>query len=135
MFQLDERLQNDTVELGSIGINKILLANDSQYPWIILVPQIENVSELYHLNAEQQQETLQTISFIGQKMEEHFKADKMNIANIGNIVKQLHIHIVARFEKDLAWPAPIWGKAPMKRYEKSELEELCSTLQSVLNLK
>ncbi|HAG53339.1 MAG TPA: HIT family protein [Alphaproteobacteria bacterium] len=134
MFKLDDRLANDTLELGKIGICKVLLSKDSNYPWIILVPELENTTEIHQLSTKQQIEVMQTITTIASKMETEFKADKINIGALGNVVKQLHIHIVARHETDIAWPGPIWGQHPAKAYTQEELTALAEKLTKLLEL-
>jgi len=134
MFTLDSRLANDTLELGKIGICKVLLSKDSNYPWIILVPEIENSTEIHQLSAEQQTQIMQTITSIASKVEAEFKADKINIGALGNVVKQLHIHIVARYETDIAWPGPIWGQHPAKPYTSEELASLAEKMKKLLAL-
>lgn len=135
MFKLDDRLANDTVELGKIGFTKVLLCKDSNYPWIILVPEIENATEIHQLTTTQQTELMQTITFIAEKMETNFDADKINVGALGNVVKQLHIHIVVRYEQDIAWPGPIWGKHPMVQYEEQDLALMAQGLKLLLEIK
>lgn len=134
MFKLDDRLANDTIELGNLGFTKILMCKDSNYPWVILVPEIANATEIHQLTPQQQTELMQTITFIAQNMETEFKADKINIAALGNVVKQLHIHVVARYEQDLAWPGPIWGKHPMQQYNEIAMEEMALKFKKLFNL-
>ena len=134
MFKLDERIESSTVELGKMGISRVLLSKDANYPWVLLIPEIEGATEVHELSEEQQQDVTKSMTFVSTKMKEHFKADKMNVANIGNIVSQLHIHVVARFEGDLAWPDPIWGHSPATAYEPQKFEDLCKNLKEVLEL-
>ncbi len=105
MFRMDERLVKDTIVLGDFGLSRILLMNDSRYPWLILVPRIVDASEVFALTAQQQQKLWQETSLIGQVLKDVFKADKINIATLGNVVKQLHMHVVVRMQDDDAWPA------------------------------
>lgn len=134
MFKLDDRLANDTIELGSIGFNKVLLSKDSNYPWIILVPSINDLTEIHELTEDKQIELMQTITKLSAKLKETFGADKINVGALGNVVKQLHIHIVVRYEEDIAWPGPIWGKHPSKAYAQEDLTILAAGLKSVLEL-
>lgn len=134
MFKLDERLANDTVELGKIGFTKVLLCKDSNYPWIILVPEIENATEIHQLSTQQQTELMQTITFIAEKMEKNFDADKINVGALGNVVKQLHIHVVVRYQQDIAWPGPIWGKHPMAQYDAQDLAFMATGLKQLLEI-
>tara|TARA_Y100001960_G_C14672163_1_gene826598 strand:+ start:418 stop:825 length:408 start_codon:yes stop_codon:yes gene_type:complete len=134
MFQLDSRLANDTIELGKIGFNKVLLSKDSNYPWLILVPEIDDLTEIHQLSAEQQTELMQTITTLAKQLEELFDADKINIGALGNVVKQLHIHIIVRYEQDIAWPGPIWGQHPATPYQEQDLAILAQGLRKVLNI-
>ncbi|MCP4355069.1 MAG: HIT family protein [Proteobacteria bacterium] len=134
MFKLDERIENSTVQLGMMGISRVLLSKDANYPWVLLIPEIEGATEMHELTQEQQQDVTKAMTFVSTILKDYFKADKMNVANLGNIVSQLHIHVVARFEGDLAWPDPIWGHSPAKEYEQQKFETLCKDLKTVLKL-
>tara|TARA_Y100001960_G_scaffold82962_2_gene88619 strand:- start:490 stop:894 length:405 start_codon:yes stop_codon:yes gene_type:complete len=134
MFKLDARLENDTIELGNIEFIKVLMSKDSNYPWLILVPEIADATELFDLDAQQQQLLMQTITKISKDMQVEFSADKINVGALGNVVKQLHIHIVARFETDIAWPGPIWGQHPAKPYTQKQLETQINKMKEMLGL-
>ena len=134
MFKLDARLENDTIELGKIEFIKVLMSKDSNYPWLILVPEIADATELFDLDAQQQQLLMQTITKISKDMQVEFSADKINVGALGNVVKQLHIHIVARFETDIAWPGPIWGQHPAKPYTQEQLEAQINKMKEMLGL-
>ena len=134
MFKLDARLENDTIELGNIEFIKVLMSKDSNYPWLILVPEIADATELFDLDAQQQQLLMQTITKISKDMQVEFSADKINVGALGNVVKQLHIHIVARFETDIAWPGPIWGQHPAKPYTQDQLENQINKMKEMLGL-
>lgn len=108
--------------------------NDRQYPWFILVPRRRGVSEIFQLD---QQDRLQLITescLLAETLNEIYQPDKLNIAAIGNLVPQLHIHHVGRYQTDKAWPAPIWGKFPTVPYEESEAQALIARLQKQLSL-
>lgn len=132
MFELDSRLQNDTIELGNFEFIKVLMSKDSNYPWLILVPEVEGATELFDLTADQQTFLMQVIAEISEKMNVTFKADKINVGALGNVVKQLHIHIVARYETDIAWPGPIWGQHPAKPYTDTDLEKQINIIKEML---
>ncbi|PPR08405.1 MAG: hypothetical protein CFH44_01097 [Proteobacteria bacterium] len=134
MFKLDARLENDTIELGKIEFIKVLMSKDNNYPWLILVPEIADATELFDLNTQQQQLLMQTITKISKDMQVEFSADKINVGALGNVVKQLHIHIVARFETDIAWPGPIWGQHPAKPYTQEQLEAQINKMKEMLGL-
>ena len=108
-FELDSRLNNDCITLGDFPLCRLLLMNDANYPWFILVPRRAEVTEIYHLSAKDQRQLLHESSFLAENLSDIFAARKMNIAALGNVVAQLHIHHVVRQETDPAWPAPVWG--------------------------
>lgn len=132
MFELDPRLKNDTIELGDWALCKVLLMNDAQYPWIILVPRLAGVVELFDLNAADQHQLLMESMQLASLMKREFNAHKMNVANLGNVVSQLHIHHVARFANDAAWPKPVWGLLPAKPYDQANADLLVERLRGIL---
>lgn len=132
MFQLHERLAADTHSLGRSRLCEILLMNDRTWPWIILVPAVPDIREIYQLGKEQQQRLLEESSTLSQGMMEIFGGDKMNVAALGNMVPQLHLHHIVRFEGDPAWPGPVWGKQPPVPYEDGELEQIKEKLKPLL---
>ena len=131
MFKLDSHLQNDTVRLGSFALSDVLLMNDARYPWVILVPRREDVTEVYELANTEQQQLWQESSFVAEKLSAFVNADKMNVAAIGNVVSQLHIHHVARFRSDEVWPAPVWGRGTAIPYSPIELEKWSNDLKQL----
>ena len=132
MFTLDEQLKKDTILVGEKELCLVLLANDTNYPWVILVPKREDITEIYQLSKQDQQLRQQESCDVAKKLQQHFKGDKMNVAALGNVVKQLHIHHVVRYENDVAWPAPIWGKVAAKPYTPAQMEEMYHQLQALL---
>lgn len=134
-FELDPRLQNDSLLLVKCKNVQIRLINDSRYPWIILVPEYIGVSDLDDLDWGVQIHTLKMSNWVSKALKVTFKPNKMNVAAIGNIVKQLHIHHVARFEYDEAWPGPIWGVGTSVAYSQTELQQrknlLCAALKEL----
>lgn len=132
MFQLHERLAADTHNLGRSRLCEILLMNDRTWPWIILVPAVPDIREIYRLGKEQQQRLLEESSTLSQGMMEIFGGNKMNVAALGNMVPQLHLHHIVRFEGDPAWPGPVWGKQPPVPYEDGELEQIKAKLKPLL---
>lgn len=123
MFELHPRLQADTQILGDLPLCRVLLAKDSQYPWLILVPRIAGLREIHHLPPEQQQQLMQESCAVATLMEEALGPDKINVAALGNLVPQLHLHHVARFSTDAAWPGPIWGAHPAIPYQAQDLRQ------------
>ena len=124
MFALDPRLENDTISLGNFPLCRLLLMNESSYPWFILVPQRSNLQEIPHLSETDHHQLWHESTRLSLWMERFFCFDKMNIAALGNIVNQLHLHHVARKVGDPAWPNPIWGYRPPVPYELRGIESL-----------
>lgn len=133
MFTLDQRLQQDTLLLGDFPLCRLLLMNDANYPWFILVPRRDEVSELFQLDAQEQQQLWRESTELAEVLKDTFKADKMNVATLGNVVSQLHMHVIVRRKDDLAWPAPVWGKHPAKPYSDEQVAALRSKLRMVLD--
>lgn len=132
MFILHERLQADTVFVTDWPLCRVLLLNDSTYPWLVLVPRRHGVSELHELDQDDRQTVIEEMAKASHRLQNHVKAHKMNVAALGNVVPQLHIHIVARFDTDPAWPRPVWGAVPAKPYEPADLDAHVTKLRKVL---
>ena len=132
MFVLDSRLQQDTVWVGDYPLCSLLLMNDAQYPWFILVPRREDVSELFQLDGAAQLQLWQETNGLAEVLKDCFAADKMNVATLGNVVSQLHMHVIVRRREDAAWPAPVWGKHPAQPYTPEQLAVLKARLRLVL---
>ncbi|MGY6569126.1 MAG: HIT domain-containing protein [Salinarimonas sp.] len=109
-FVLDSRLENDTIELGALDLCSVRLMNDSRYPWLILVPQRPNVSEIVDLDEADAAQLMREIRIATRVMLEVAKPDKVNVAALGNVVAQMHVHVIGRFLSDPAWPGPVWGR-------------------------
>lgn len=131
---LHPQLQQDCIILGRFELCLVLLMNDKQYPWLILVPQRENIREIFDLCEADQHLLMQESNQLSKMLSILFNADKMNIAALGNIVPQLHIHHIVRFNDDPAWPAPVWGRMPAIAYSPEERSDVCAYLQSNLPL-
>ncbi|RKE78265.1 HIT family protein [Rhizobium sp. AG855] len=120
-FVLDARLAQDSVSIMKLGLCDLRLARDSRWPWLILVPQRANVSEVFDLTPlDQAMLTFEQVT-VGAALKKATGADKINIAAIGNIVRQLHVHVVARVENDTNWPSPIWGFGQSVPYEEEAI--------------
>ncbi|TWE02208.1 diadenosine tetraphosphate (Ap4A) HIT family hydrolase [Pseudomonas sp. AG1028] len=132
MFVLDSRLQQDTFVLGDLPLSRVLLSNDARYPWFILVPRREDVTEVFQLSAEDQQALWAETALLGEVLKDAFKADKINIATLGNVVSQLHMHVIVRYRTDDAWPAPVWGRHPAKPYDEVQVAVLRDKLRSAM---
>lgn len=129
MFELDYRLKNDCVDVGCLMLSRILLMKDANYPWLILVPQREGISEVFQLDEDDQEQLIWESSFIAERLMKTYDGDKMNIAALGNVVPQLHIHHVLRKKTDAAWPNPVWGAVPPKAYTRQTLAARLDQLQ------
>jgi len=123
MAEIHPQLQQDCVVIGRFPLCHLLLMKDANYPWFILVPDRDGISEIFELSAQDQQQLMRESSQLAEILAAKFKADKINIAALGNVVPQLHVHHVVRYRNDIAWPAPIWGAVPAKSYVASELSE------------
>lgn len=132
MFQLHERLAADTHKLGESRLCNVLLMNDNTWPWVILVPRVSGIREIYELPIEQQQRLLFESAALSEGMMELFRGDKMNVAALGNMVPQLHLHHIVRYQGDPAWPGPVWGKQPPVPYTDDQLVNVKAKLQSLL---
>jgi len=131
-FTLNHRLRNDTVLLQDLGPFRCLLANDRRFPWLIMVPMVNDVSEIYQLTDSMQQELAKLSASIGEQLMSVFHGDSLNVAAIGNVVSQLHIHHVVRYQVDEAWPGPVWGHGVPQPYEKNELNKQVTNMLACL---
>lgn len=120
-FILHAQLANDCFELADLPLCKLLLCNDSAYPWFILVPKVNDITDIYQLDWQQQQQLLNESSLLSELVMQAFSGDKMNVAALGNVVEQLHVHHVVRYKNDVCWPKPIWGQQPLTPYSEVEL--------------
>jgi len=109
-FELNETLRQDCFEVADLPLSKILMLNDQQYPWFILVPRVASVIEIFQLSKEQQKQLMQESNQFGEWLMQQFNGDKLNVAAIGNVVSQLHIHHIVRYKDDACWPKPVWGE-------------------------
>ena len=132
MFELHPRLAQDSVVIGEFDLSLLLLSRDANYPWCILVPKREDIYEIHHLSEEEQMQLIRESCRLSEVMTSLFDADKMNVAALGNVVRQLHMHHIARFTDDPAWPQPIWGKLPAKEYEPDDFADRIKRLQNAL---
>jgi diadenosine tetraphosphate (Ap4A) HIT family hydrolase len=121
-FELHPRLRNDCHSLGRLDLCRVLLMNDRTYPWLILVPQRVRVTEIFQLAETDQRLLIGESSKVAQAMVSIFRPDKLNIAAIGNLVPPLHVHHVARFVTDPAWPGTVWGRVPGEGYSPTEVD-------------
>ena len=134
MWQLDSRLADDTVAVGDLPLTRVLLNDDANYPWLILVPRRAGSVELTDLDEAGRTLLMMEIAQVSRALREITRCDKLNIAALGNVVAQLHVHIIARFHKDAAWPNPVWGKGPRRPYENAARAGLMTALRAGLQI-
>lgn len=141
-FVLNPQLEADTEWVIDLPLCRVLLMNDQQYPWLILVPRVKKtgadgqqqvIKEVYQLSAEQQAELWSECTAVGKYMMQELQGDKLNIATLGNMVPQLHVHVIVRFKNDAAWPAPVWGQHPAKPYTEADKQARLASLRKGLS--
>jgi diadenosine tetraphosphate (Ap4A) HIT family hydrolase len=121
-FILDARLQADTVPVASLDMCDVLLMNDSRFPWLIVVPREPGLIEIADLGEQAQQRLWREVNLAAITLRQVAPCDKLNIGALGNIVRQLHVHVVARRQNDAAWPGPVWGQGQAEPYTDSSLQ-------------
>ena len=130
MFTLHDQLRRDTLAVCRMKLCLVQLMNDAQYPWLILVPAVENITEIVQLSEKQRKLLINEIAKTQDVLSQVFQPHKLNVGALGNMVPQLHVHVVARFREDPAWPGPIWGKLPPRPYEDAALRATIARLQN-----
>ncbi|HEX9169741.1 MAG TPA: HIT domain-containing protein [Roseiarcus sp.] len=133
-FALDERLARDTFAVGDMPLSRVLMMNDARWPWLILVPRREGLVELFDLDAADRMQLMDEAAHVSRFLKAHAGSHKINIGALGNIVSQLHLHVVARSAGDPAWPGPVWGfGAAVPRHE-GEARKLVAAARAGLGL-
>ena len=127
-FSLDPRLAADGIGLGDLPLSRLLLMNDATYPWLILVPRRGGLVELTDLDAAERHLLMDEIALVSEALKAVTRPVKLNVAALGNMVRQLHVHVVARFEGDPAWPGPIWGRVPARPYAEASARDVAERL-------
>lgn len=131
-FTLDPRLAADTHAIGALPFSELLLMDDARFPWLILVPRIAGARELIDLDEGDQRLLLGEIDRVARVLDELLHPDKLNIAALGNVVPQLHVHVIARFTGDAAWPNPVWGRGERVAYGERERAARIAVLRAAL---
>lgn len=126
-------LKKDCLEVFDLPLCKVLLMNDNQYPWFILVPKICNVLDIYELEWEDQIQFMNESSLLSEVLMDIFNGTKMNVAALGNVCPQLHIHHIVRFKNDISWPKPIWGLKPAIPYNENEFAVIKNKVEKALS--
>jgi len=130
-FELDARLAGDCLILGELDCSLLLLMNNSLVPWFILVP-VTKATEIYQMQKEQQLQMLKEIDLLSDFINSEFAIEKLNVAAIGNIVRQLHVHIVGRHSSDYCWPGVVWGSQQSESYSDAEIKRIKASLKTRL---
>ena len=133
MFQLHPTLARDCIALGRFELCRLLLMNDANFPWFIMVPEREGVQEIFQLSREDQTRLILESSRLAVHLAERYAADKLNVAALGNLVPQLHIHHIVRYRTDPAWPQPVWGKVPPSPYDPAEVDRIQGDIAGILS--
>lgn len=131
-FCLDPRLAADSLPIGCLPLSEVRLMNDARYPWLILVPRREGLREIYELEADDQQQLWRESTRTSRWLMQYFAGDKLNVAALGNVVAQLHLHHVVRRVGDAAWPAPVWARGSAEPYAEPVRRALVARLQQGL---
>lgn len=129
MAAIHPQLLNDCLVLGRFTLCHLLLVDDANYPWFILLPDRDSIEEIYQLSRDEQMQLLTESSLLSDRLMRVFRGDKLNIAALGNQVPQLHLHHIVRYKTDPAWPAPVWGRVAARSYTESGLADLVSKLE------
>lgn len=133
MFQLHAQLAADSIYVGDFPLCALRLINDVQYPWFVLVPRRSDITEIFELDEVDRAQLLKESCLLSQAIRDVFKADKLNVAALGNMVSQLHLHHIARYKGDPAWPAPVWGKLPAVPYDEDRRNSTIEAIKGALS--
>jgi len=131
-FELDARLAADTHFVGDLELSRVLLMNDARFAWLIVVPRRAGMRDLIDLALDEQHVLLREIGSCANALRDMDKPDKLNIAALGNVVPQLHVHVIARHEHDAAWPQPVWGAGTALHYDATALQRRLASLRTAL---
>lgn len=132
-FSVDPVIEQNSIFIKNLGLSTVFLKNDKENPWFILVPRKAGAVELIDLNHEEQTMLMEEISIVSEFLKSHYRPHKMNVGSLGNIVTQLHIHVIARNPTDRAWPGPIWGTPTTQEFDHNEVENIKSNFADFLD--
>lgn len=133
-WSLHPQLEQDTETIGDLVLSRLLVSNDANYLWLLLVPRRPGASEIIDLDAEDQRQLMSEIAVVSAALKAITACDKLNVAAIGNMVPQLHVHVIARRRGDPAWPKPIWGAVPARAWDAAERERLVAAVRGKIGL-
>lgn len=131
-FALDPRLQADSVFIADGPLSQVRLMDDARFPWLLLVPRVAGATEWIDLDGNRQRLLLAEINQISKLLRDEPGVQKLNIGALGNIVRQLHVHVIARSEGDPGWPGPVWGHGMREPYQKSDIRRFAQTIKAAL---
>jgi diadenosine tetraphosphate (Ap4A) HIT family hydrolase len=131
-WSLHPQLAGDTVPIGDLALSRVLLANDANYPWLILVPRLAGLTEIIDLDVQEQVRLIAEIAAAARALKSVTECEKLNIAALGNVVAQLHVHVIGRSHHDTAWPKPVWGVAPPIAYSPAVRDGLIGAIRRKL---
>lgn len=134
VWSLHPQLEQDTETVGDLALSRLLISNDANYPWLLLAPRRPGASEIIDLDSADQQQLMTEIAAVSRALKAITACDKINVAAIGNMVSQLHVHIVARRYGDPAWPKPVWGTLPARAWDPAGREHLIAALRGKVGL-
>jgi diadenosine tetraphosphate (Ap4A) HIT family hydrolase len=128
-WSLHSRLKDDTIDIGDLPLSRVLVIKDAHYPWLLLVPRRDGAVEIIDLDEVEQAQLMAEVSRVARALKEVTQCDKLNIAALGNLVPQLHVHVIARRTSDAAWPRPVWGVMPPLAHDAEEVQTFISALR------
>ena len=128
-WSLHPQLAKDTIDIGDLPLSRVLVIRDANYPWLLLVPRREGAVEIIDLDEVAQAQLMTEITRVARALKDITKCDKLNVAALGNMVPQLHVHIIARRTSDAAWPRPVWGVAPPVPHDAEEVQHFISAIR------
>ena len=131
-WQLHPQLADDTTPVIELPLCEVRLMDDANHPWLVLVPRVAGITEIIDLDAAQRLQLSEEIDTSCRALRMLFKPDKLNVAALGNMVPQLHVHVIARYRSDIAWPRPVWGAGNARSYAPEELIERINALRKAL---
>lgn len=128
-WSLHPQLARDTINIGDLPLSQVLVIKDANYPWLLLVPRKIGVIEVTDLDEVEQAQLMTEVARVARSLKAVTVCDKLNIAALGNVVPQLHVHVIARRHSDTAWPKPVWGAAPALAHDPAELDRFISAIR------
>ena len=132
-FELDGRIARDSDLIATLDLCQLRIQNDSRWPWLVMVPQRADMTEIFELSEADQALLSAEVNHVAAALKEITCATKINVGALGNIVRQLHVHVIARFEGDANWPGPIWGYGSAEPYDSEERQALMNRLMEKLS--